>query len=76
MSVPLLRWAQRPRAAKCAGCGREPLCGFLSDDGETFYGACCYSDGPDQDWMRTTRDRVPRPRLRTPEERARILRCH
>lgn len=68
MTTPRLTWSERPRHLRCqgAGCGREPLCGFLSEDGATFFGACCYSDCNAAGFPST-------PRFLTPKERAAIL---
>lgn len=71
-TLPHLTWNVRPHAMACqrSGCGREPLCGFLSEDGEVFMCACCYTDGGKDGLPGVSKP----PRFRTPEERKRILR--
>lgn len=74
--APRLFWAARPQHKQCAGCGREPLCGFRDAEGETFLCAVCWDDGltdPTDAAYRVVAPSARRPRFRTPEKRKRIL---
>lgn len=72
-----LFWAVRPKHLSCTnpGCGRTPLMGFRDREGERFYCACCWTDGSGDrtNWRHPELPDRGRPRLRSPEERARIL---
>jgi hypothetical protein len=64
-----LVFRERPAALSCArpGCGRKPLCGFLSTASGQFYCCACLDSGLVHDTRRSP------PRFRSPEERRKIL---